>query len=110
MEYAVAPIFFGIVTGAVGKYKGSSFTIWFVVGALLPVIGLIAAIASRTEKLDPRRECPNCGAIVGISNQVCLRCGEDLEYPTELVAPKGYTFADPDPDTAEVAEPAETRK
>lgn len=94
MEYAVAPIIFGIITGAVGKHKGSSFTIWFLVGALLPVIGLIAAIASRTERHDPRRECPNCGALVGIANQVCLRCGEDLEYPDELIAPKGFEFVD----------------
>lgn len=96
MEYAVAPLFFGIVTGAVGKHKGSSFVIWFIVGALLPVIGLIAAIASRSDRLDPRRECSNCNAVVGIAVQVCPRCGEDLDYPEELVAPKGYEFADPE--------------
>ncbi len=96
MEYAVVPLIFGLLTGAVGKYKGSSFAVWFIVGAILPVIGLIAAWASRSTRLDPRRECPNCNAEVGIAVQVCPRCGEDLDYPEELLPPKGYTFADPD--------------
>lgn len=96
MEYFVAPIVLGIITGIIGRYKGSSFVLWFIIGTILPFIGLVAVILSRTEKLDPRRECPNCGNLVAIAVQVCPRCGEDLEYPEELVAPKGYTFAEDD--------------
>ena len=96
MEYAVVPLIFGLLTGAVGKYKRQSFALWFIVGAILPVIGLIASIGARSERKDPRRECPNCGAVVGIAVQVCPRCGEDLDYPDELLAPKGYSFAEPD--------------
>lgn len=103
MEYAVVPLVFGILTGLVGKYKGSSFVIWFIVGALLPVIGLIAAAWSRTERYDPRRECPNCNAVVGIAVQVCPRCGEDLDYPEELIAPRGFEFTEPE-DAAESAD------
>jgi DNA-directed RNA polymerase subunit RPC12/RpoP len=96
MEYFVIPLAFGVITAIVGKYKGSSFFIWFLAGTLLPVIGLVGAILMRSDKHDPRRECPNCGNIVGIAVQVCPRCGEDLEYPTELVAPKGYSFEEPE--------------
>lgn len=94
MQYALIPLMFGFITAFVGKYKGMSFFLWFVIGTVLPIIGLIAAILFRTEKFDPRRECPNCNAVVPIATQVCLRCGEDLEYPDELVAPKGYSIAD----------------
>lgn len=101
MEYALIPVLFGLITACVGKYKGMSFFLWFLIGAVLPIIGLIAAILFRTERYDPRRECPNCGAELPITAQVCLRCGEDLEYPDELVAPKGFSFAeDEEADTA----------
>jgi hypothetical protein len=97
MQYALIPLAFGFITACVGKYKGMSFFLWFLIGTLLPIFGLIAAILFRTEKYDPRRECPNCNAIVPITTQVCLRCGEDLEYPDELIAPKGFQFADDEP-------------
>lgn len=97
MQYALVPLMFGFITAFVGKYKGMSFFLWFVIGTVLPIIGLVAAILFRTEKYDPRRECPNCNAIVPITTQVCLRCGEDLEYPDELVAPKGFSVVDEEP-------------
>lgn len=90
------PLFFGLITAIVGKYKGMSFFLWFLIGTVLPFVGLVAAILFRTERYDPRRECPNCGAVLPITTQVCLRCGEDLEYPDELIAPKGFTIADED--------------
>lgn len=87
MEYFAIPIFFGFVTGWVGHRKGSSFFIWALVGFILPAIGLVAAILSRNELEDPRRECTNCGKLLPISTQVCTRCGEDLDYPDEILAP-----------------------
>src|SRR5919108_24035 len=45
MSFLVVLFFFGLATGVVGKIKGSSFLVWFLVGFCLPVVGLIAAIA-----------------------------------------------------------------
>lgn len=89
MVYFLIPIVFGFLTGWVGRRKGSSFFIWFLAGFILPVIGLVAAIFSRNERDDPRRKCPNCHKILPISAQVCLRCGEDLDYPDEILPPAG---------------------
>lgn len=89
-----AGLILGVITGIIGRWKGSSFFIWFLAGTILPGIALAGVLLMRTTKLDPRRECPNCHAVLPITAQVCLRCGEDLEYPEELVAPKGYTYAD----------------
>jgi RNA polymerase subunit RPABC4/transcription elongation factor Spt4 len=94
VQYALIPLFFGLITACVGKYKRSSFVIWFIVGTLLPFIGLVAALLMRSDRYDPRRECPNCNAVLGIAVQVCPRCGEDLDYPTELLPPKGYRIVD----------------
>jgi hypothetical protein len=72
---------FGLVTGMVARRKGSSFLIWFAVGFLLPVLGLVAAILYRSERNEPERQCPRCGAVQKIYVQVCNVCGEDLFLP-----------------------------
>jgi hypothetical protein len=72
---------FGLATGIIGRAKGSSFFIWFIVGFVLPVIGLIAVFAYRSEHTEPERRCPRCGAVHKLYVQVCNVCGEDLYLP-----------------------------
>lgn len=85
MEYAVLAFFCGLSAAVIGKLKGSSFWLWFLVGLVLPVIGTIAAVAYRNERREPLRRCPECGKVVRLHDQVCMRCGRDLEWP-EAVA------------------------
>ena len=70
--------FFGLSAGAVGKLKGSSFFIWFLIGIVLPGLGTLAALLYRFEQNEPRRECPECGNVQPTYVQVCTRCGRDL--------------------------------
>ena len=84
MEFLVLMFFFGLSAGAIGKIKGSSFFIWFLIGFALPLIGTIAAIVYRYERDDPRRRCQECGFLMPITSQVCRRCGADQEYPDEV--------------------------
>ena len=86
MEFVFIAFVFGLATGAIGKLKGSSFWIWFLIGLALPGIGIIAALLYRRERDEPRRRCPECGNVVAISDQVCMRCGRDLEFPAENAA------------------------
>ena len=79
--YALIALTFAFATGLVGRAKGSSFFIWFFVGGILPVIGLIAAFLYRVEREEPERRCPTCGAVQKLYVQVCRRCGEDLYLP-----------------------------
>jgi len=72
---------FGLATGLIGRAKGSSFFIWFLVGAVLPLIGLVAVILYRFEADEPERRCPRCGRVQKIYVQVCRACGEDLYLP-----------------------------
>ena len=84
----VVAFFFGLAAGIVGKVKGSSFFIWFVIGFCLPVIGLIAAQLYRWERQEPQRRCPTCGSVRAIADQVCTVCGEDMGWPEpEAVVP-----------------------
>jgi len=72
---------FGLATGMIGRAKGSSFLIWFAVGFVLPVLGLIAVILYRSERNEPERRCPRCGTVHKLYVQVCNVCGEDLYLP-----------------------------
>ncbi len=88
MAYLVLCFFFGLAGGVVGKIKGSSFFIWFLISAILPVFGLVALMLYRSDRDEPRRQCPGCGRIVMIHDALCTRCGTELEYPDEVIAPE----------------------
>ena len=77
MSFVVILFFFGLATAIIGRIKGSSFLLWFVIGFCLPILGLLAAILYRWEKEEPLKQCPRCGATLKIADQVCMRCGED---------------------------------
>ena len=84
LEYLVFFFFCGLSAGIIGRIKGSSFFIWFLVGFCLPLMGTILALLWRWEKDEPMRECDECGAVVPVHDQVCMSCGKDLDYPEEV--------------------------
>jgi peptidoglycan/LPS O-acetylase OafA/YrhL len=88
MAYLVLCLFFGLAGGWVGRLKGSSFVLWFLISALVPVLGLLAAVLYRFETDEVRRQCPRCGRIVKLYDQVCMRCGEDLDFPETAIVPE----------------------
>jgi hypothetical protein len=86
--YLVVMFFFGLSAGTIGKIKGSSFVIWFLIGFAIPVLGTLAALFHRWENQELKRRCEECGNVVALSDQVCMRCGRDLEFPSEVLAPR----------------------
>ena len=85
--YVAIALFFGLSAGVVAKIKGSSFWLWFLIGTVLPVIGTVAALLYRWERYEPHRRCERCGAVVALHDQVCGQCGQDLEWPDEVLVP-----------------------
>jgi hypothetical protein len=81
-------LFFGVAGGIVGKIKGSSFFLWFLISGLVPFLGLLTAIFYRFENQELRRQCPRCGKVVKLYDAVCVRCGEELEFPEVALAPE----------------------
>ena len=81
--YLVIAFCFGLAGGIVGRIKGGSFVIWFVISFLIPVFGLLAAIFMRVEATEPRRACPGCGKVVPAHDALCTRCGSELYLPPE---------------------------
>ena len=93
MAYLIICLFFGLAGGFVGRIKGSSFVLWFLISALVPVLGLLAAVFYRVEKEEVRRQCPRCGRIVKLYDQICMRCGEELEFPDRAIEPESVAAA-----------------
>ena len=93
MAYLIICLFFGLAGGVVGRMKGSSFLLWFAISAAVPVLGLLAAVLYRFEKDEVRRQCPRCGKIVKLYDQVCMRCGEDLEFPDAAIEPESAAIS-----------------
>lgn len=81
MELLVICLFFGLSAATIAKIKGGSFFIWLLLGFALPFIGTIAALLYRNERAVARRRCPECGNVVAVHDQVCNRCGADLDFP-----------------------------
>jgi hypothetical protein len=89
--YLAVAIWFGVATGLIGRTRGSSFVLWFLIGAVVPVIGLFVALAYRNDRDELRRQCPNCGKIVKLHDAMCMRCGTDLEFPDVAIEPESAT-------------------
>jgi hypothetical protein len=88
MGYLVIALCFGLAGGIVGRVKGSSFVLWFLISGLVPFFGLLAAIAYRYERDEPRRQCPRCGRVTKVHDTLCIRCGAELDYPDTLLPPE----------------------
>jgi hypothetical protein len=86
MGFVVIMLCFGLAGGIVGRIKGSSFFLWFMVSGLVPFFGLLAAIFSRWENQELRRQCPGCGRVVKLHDALCTRCGTELEFPDVAIA------------------------
>jgi hypothetical protein len=92
VAYLILAFSFALAGGLVGRIKGSSFFIWFLISGILPVLGLLAALLYRTERDELRRQCPGCGKIVKLHDAVCMRCGTELEFPDVAIEPESAAY------------------
>jgi uncharacterized paraquat-inducible protein A len=81
--YVVIALSFALAGGIVGRLKGSSFALWFLISGVFPFIGLAAAVLYRYDTDEPLRACPRCGTVCKLHDAICTRCGAELEFPSE---------------------------
>jgi len=93
MAYVIIAVCFGLAGGIIGKLKGSSFLLWFLISGVVPFFGLFAAIAFRFERDELRRRCPGCGRVTKIYDALCMGCGAELDFPDRAVAPESWERA-----------------
>jgi hypothetical protein len=90
--YVVICLCFGLAGGMVGRSKGSSFVLWFLISALVPFLGLLTAICYRWENRELRRQCPGCGRVVKLHDALCTRCGTELEFPEVAIVSEAEMY------------------
>jgi hypothetical protein len=88
MGLVVIMFFFGLAGGIIGRVKGSSFLLWFLISGAIPCFGLLAALFYRFDNQELRRQCPDCGRVLKLHDAVCMSCGSELEFPDMAIAPE----------------------
>jgi hypothetical protein len=88
MGLVVIMFFFGLAGGIIGRVKGSSFFLWFLISGAIPFFGLLTAIFYRFDNQELRRQCPDCGRVLKLHDAVCMSCGSELEFPDVAIAPE----------------------
>jgi hypothetical protein len=78
--------FFGLAGGIIGRIKGSSFWLWFMISGAIPFLGLLTAMFYRDENEELRRQCPDCGRVIKLYDAVCTSCGSELQFPDVAIA------------------------
>ena len=86
MAYIVIALAFGLAGAFIGRMKGSSFWMWFLISFCVPFIGLLAAVCYRWEDRELRRQCPSCRRVVKLYDAVCMTCGYELDFPDRALA------------------------
>ncbi|MDO9356541.1 MAG: hypothetical protein Q7T55_22780 [Solirubrobacteraceae bacterium] len=81
--YAFFALCCALGAGMIARQRGMSFWIWFSVGLVLPVLGNVAAFLARNENDEARRLCPTCQTVTVAYAAQCMKCGTELEYPSE---------------------------
>lgn len=87
MEYLLLALASGVAGALIGRRKGSSAVLWFLVSVVVPFVGPAFALLYRNERDEPRRACPTCGKVVPIYQAICDRCATELDYPDEVLPP-----------------------
>jgi peptidoglycan/LPS O-acetylase OafA/YrhL len=91
--YLVIALAFGLAGGIVGRMKGTSFWLWFAISAVVPFLGLLAALLYRFERDELRKQCPRCGKMVKLYDAMCMRCGTELDFPEVAIEPESVARA-----------------
>jgi hypothetical protein len=97
MAFLIIAFCFGLAGGVVGRIKGSLFFLWFLISAIPPFVGLLAAVLYRVEYDEPHRRCPTCRKVVPVYDALCTRCGTELEYPEPTVEAEPQPVGAPAP-------------
>lgn len=95
MIYLTLCVLSGFAGGFVARVKGSSFFLWFLISAVLPILGVVGALLYRVDRDELRRQCPSCGKVVKLHDALCTRCGAELDFPETAIVPESQARAVP---------------
>jgi len=85
---------------AIAKSKNRSTLVWFLLGLILGILGLLIIGFMKAKEVDGHSQfpCPSCAEMILVQSTVCRYCGIDLpelDSPTGNVMPSEPTITLP---------------
>jgi hypothetical protein len=71
-------ILFGLVAAVIASQKGRSRLLWFFVGFIFQIIGLVVLFLPPVAKAGVMKKCQACAEIVKAEAKVCRFCGREF--------------------------------
>jgi hypothetical protein len=96
MSDSGAPILFisillGLIPAFIARSRGRSFIIWWIVGALLPLIAIVISLFLKDKN---KQQCNFCKEYIHRDAVVCPRCGNNPRGdPLQGVTGKTHSFS-----------------
>lgn len=85
MEYLILAVLLGLIPGEIMRRKGYPFGPYWLVGALLFIVALPAALMAKPNP-ETRRQCPACKSSVPRDATACAHCARALTPDGAAVA------------------------
>jgi hypothetical protein len=94
MEWLIAWVTLAGAAGMIGASKKRGFFGYFLIGLVLPIIGIVAAIVAKPNKVaeeqadletGERCRCPYCAELIRVEARVCRFCSREVMHRERTV-------------------------
>ena len=83
LSVIISGVFFGAVASIIARRKGRQELLWFVLGFIFHVFGLIVLLLPSVSRPGTTKQCPECAEVVKAEASRCRYCGKAFDMVSE---------------------------